>query len=82
MSRYSRIFSKTCGIINPVSIKAQTLNYGNSTNQIKIVSKEALIDLLKEPNFLLLDVRNPDEVELGMIPSALNIPRILLYFNL
>lgn len=52
----------------------QSLNF-SSQSSIKVISKAALVDLLKEPKFILLDVRNPDEVEWGMIPTAVNIPR-------
>jgi hypothetical protein len=90
MNKFTKLFSRIWGAIQPVRpaklnpvINAgvapqQSLYFGNSSQNlapIRVISKAALIDLLKEPNFVLLDVRRPGEVEWGMIPTAVNIPR-------
>ena len=74
-------YNLVCPLNNTLRLNAVILqkaalhsNYQNLA-PVGIVSKESLIDLLKKPNFSLIDVRNPDEVVLGMIPTALNIPR-------
>jgi hypothetical protein len=92
MNKFTKVFSRIWGVIKPVRpaklnpvINAgvapqQALYFGNSSQNlapIKVISKAALIDILKEPNFVLFDVRRPEEVEWGMIPSAVNIPRKL-----
>jgi predicted sulfurtransferase len=64
--------------LNPVvnaRIYSQQSGFGNNSAPIKVVSKAALIDLLKKPTFVLVDVRKRYEVERGMIPTAVNIPR-------
>jgi rhodanese-related sulfurtransferase len=40
----------------------------------QILSRDELLIMLKNPNFLLLDVRDPNEVAEGMIDSAKTVP--------
>lgn len=57
------------------SVNRSCVNFcSKSSSPVKTVSKDTLIDLMKKPTFILLDVRRPEEVQYGMIPTACNIP--------
>lgn len=40
----------------------------------QILSRDELVTMLKNPNFLLLDVRDPNEIAEGIIDTAKTIP--------
>lgn len=48
----------------------------------QILSRDELLSMLKNPNFLLLDVRNPDEVAEGIIETAKTIPGMHFFCKL
>ena len=79
LSRVLSAFKPT--LINTGISPTKSLNYMTSTKSIGIISKTTLKDLLKKPNFTLIDVRNSNEVEWGMIPTAFNIPRKIFVFK-
>uniref|UniRef100_A0A7S1J187 Rhodanese domain-containing protein n=1 Tax=Eutreptiella gymnastica TaxID=73025 RepID=A0A7S1J187_9EUGL len=55
------------------------LRYYNSHEMIPGMTKAELIERLNAgPKFVLLDVRNPSEVQQGAIPSSRNVPLPLL----
>lgn len=43
----------------------------------KVLSRDELLLMLQNPNFLLLDVRDPNEVAEGIIDTAKTIPCII-----
>lgn len=49
-------------------------------SEVKIVTYEEVKAMANEPQKLLVDVRNPDELKEGKIPHSLNIP--CKYFGL
>ncbi|XP_046396869.1 rhodanese domain-containing protein CG4456-like isoform X2 [Ischnura elegans] len=46
----------------------------SSAMESKDLDYEQLIDARKNRNILLVDVRNPDELEAGSIPNSINVP--------
>lgn len=52
------------------------VNYSVQMAQIKIATYEEIKDLPNSPEKLLIDVREPHELEnTGRIPTSINIPR-------
>lgn len=48
----------------------------------RVVSYEDVLKVIHQPEKIIIDVRNPDEVNLtGKIPSSINIPRNYIFSN-
>jgi len=48
---------------------------GASTNSYRQISMDAAVKMMKdEKNYIILDVRRPDEYAEGHIPGAINVP--------
>lgn len=47
----------------------------------RVVSYEDMLKVINEPQKVIIDVRNPDEVDrTGKIPSSINIPRNFFHY--
>jgi len=67
----------------PVVFKDAQVMVADAKTRITEISVEELrAKIDKEEDFILLDVREPDEFEEGHIPGAINIPRGLLEFRI
>ncbi|CAK1545932.1 unnamed protein product [Leptosia nina] len=51
------------------------LSGSNMVDPVRVVSYEDMLKVIHEPEKVIIDVRNPDEIEsTGKIPSSINIP--------
>ena len=49
--------------------------HGGSTNSYRQISMDEAVNMMKdEKNYIILDVRRPDEYAEGHIPGAINVP--------
>lgn len=56
------------------------LTYSTMVDPKRVMSYEDMLKVIHQPEKVIIDVRNPDEVNsTGKIPSSINIPRNFHY---
>ncbi|XP_022117891.2 thiosulfate sulfurtransferase/rhodanese-like domain-containing protein 3 isoform X1 [Pieris rapae] len=61
--------------LSPLHLVCSKINDSTMVDPVRFVSYEDMLKVIHEPEKVIIDVRNPDEIEsTGKIPSSLNIP--------
>lgn len=73
------IFAEITNSILHRTFATETKDFKKMVDPKRVISYEDMLKLIHQPEKVIIDVRNPDEVvSTGKIPSSINIPCMIL----